>query len=68
MTVRALTQGKPMLRLNAPTQIVFWISLILVVIALIGVFVPIAYVTAYAFWIAIVGYIVLAAGCLMKGT
>ena len=54
-------------RLNAPTQMVFLISLILAVLALVGHFVWIPYVTAYQFWIAIVGYTVLAAACILKG-
>jgi len=53
--------------LSAPTQVVFWISLILAIIAVIGVFFTIPYVTAYAFWIAIIAYIVLALGCVLKG-
>jgi hypothetical protein len=55
------------MQLNAPTQVVFIISLILAVLALIGYFVAIPFLTAYAFWIAIIAYVVLAAGCLMKG-
>jgi hypothetical protein len=55
------------MQLSAPTQVVFIISLILAVLALIGYFVAIPFVTAYAFWLAIIGYVVLAAGCLMKG-
>ncbi|GIK80115.1 MAG: hypothetical protein KJZ73_07195 [Pseudorhodoplanes sp.] len=54
-------------KLNAPTQIVFLISLILALLALIGVFVFIPFVSVYAFWIAIVAYVVLAAGCILKG-
>jgi hypothetical protein len=54
-------------KLSAPTQVVFLISLILAIIAVIGVFVSIPFVSAYAFWIAIIGYIVLAAGCVLKG-
>ena len=59
-------QGKTM-RLSAPTQVVFIISLILAVLALIGHFVNIPIVTQYQFWLAIAGYVVLAAGCMMKG-
>ncbi|MEX2128890.1 MAG: hypothetical protein WD871_11725 [Xanthobacteraceae bacterium] len=56
------------MNLNAPTQIVFIISLIIAVLALIGHFVPtIPYVSSYSFWLAIIGYVVLAAGCMMKG-
>jgi len=59
-------QGEFM-QLSAPTQVVFIISLILAVLALIGYFVNIPIVTQYQFWIAIAGYVVLAAGCMMKG-
>ena len=53
--------------LSAPTAPIFWISVILFLLALIGYFVVIPFVSLYAFWIAIVAFIVLAAGCLMKG-
>ena len=49
--------------LNAPRQVVFLISLILAIIAVIGVFVGIPFVSQYAFWIAIAAYVVLALGC-----
>jgi hypothetical protein len=55
------------MRLNAPTQMVFLISLALAVLALIGHFVSIPYLTVYQFWVAIVAYAVLAAACVMKG-
>ena len=55
------------MNLNAPTQVVFIISLIIAVLALIGHFVNIPFVTQYQFWFAIIGYVVLAAGCVMKG-
>lgn len=57
--------GANMPRLSAPTQLVFLISLIIAVIALIGFFVP--FLSVYAFWIAIVAYVVLALSCVMKG-
>lgn len=53
--------------LSAPTQAVFIISLILAIVAVIGVFTPIPVISPYAFWVAIIAYIVLAAGCLAKG-
>lgn len=57
------------MNLSAPTQAVFWISVIIAVLALIGWFVPgIPIISVYAFWIAIIAFIVLAAGCLMKGS
>jgi hypothetical protein len=55
------------MRLNAPTQMVFLISLALAVLALIGHFVLIPYLTAYQFWLALVGYVMLAAACVLKG-
>ena len=53
--------------LSAPSQVYFLISLAFVIIAILGALVIIPVVTKYAFWIAILGYIVLALGCLMKG-
>ena len=55
------------MRLNAPTQMVFLISLVIAVLALVGHFVLIPYVTAYQFWVAIAAYVVLAAACVLKG-
>ena len=54
--------------LNAPKQIVFIIAVVLAVLALLGYFVTIPFVTAYAFWILLVGFIVLAGGVMMRGT
>ena len=53
-------------RLNAPTQMMFLISLGLAILAVLGLFVTIPFVSFYAFWVAIIAYIVLAAGCVMK--
>ncbi len=55
------------MRLNAPTQLVFLISFALAILALIGHFVLVPYLTAYQFWVAIVAYVVLAAPCVLKG-
>ncbi len=54
------------MKLHAPSTLVFVISLILVALAVIGVFVLIPYVTVYAFWFAVASWVVLAGGCLMK--
>jgi hypothetical protein len=53
-------------RLNAPTQMIFLISLVLAILAVLALFVTIPFVSVYAFWVAIIAYIVLAAGCVMK--
>lgn len=55
------------MNLSAPTQPVFIISLILAVLAVIGVFVTIPLITANAFWVAIIAYIVLAIGNVARG-
>jgi len=55
------------MRLSAPTKNIFYISVALLVLALIGHFVVIPYVSMYQFWIAIAAYVVLAAGNVLKG-
>ena len=55
------------MNLNAPTQLVFIISLIIAVLALIGHFVMVPVVSEFKFWFAMVAYIVLAAACVLKG-
>lgn len=52
--------------LSAPTTAVFLISVVLAVLALIGHFVAIPYVTAYQFWIAIAAYVLLFLGNVLK--
>lgn len=55
------------MKLNAPTQIVFLISLVLAVLALISAFVAIPVLAGNGLWVALVAYAVLAFGNLMKG-
>jgi hypothetical protein len=55
------------MRSSAPTVIIFIVSLIIVALAVIGRFTVIPYITPNAFWVAIVGYLVLVAGVTMKG-
>lgn len=57
------------LNLNAPTQLMFIIAVVLALIALVGYFVPtIAIIGVYAFWIMTLAFVVLAAGVLFRGT
>lgn len=53
--------------LNAPSQTMFIVAVVIAVIALLGQIVAIPFVGAYAFWILIVAFIVLAAAVMMKG-
>ena len=55
------------MNLNAPSQVVFWIAVIIAVVAIISTFVAIPVISAYAFWVAILAFIVLAGGVLLKG-
>ena len=48
--------------LHAPAMWVFILSLVLVVLAVVGVFVEIPYLSLYAFWVAVLAYVVLALG------
>ncbi len=53
--------------LNAPSQTMFIVAVVIAVVALLGAIVSIPFVSAYAFWILIVAFIVLAAAVMMKG-
>ena len=56
------------MNLNAPTKIVFIIAVILAVISLLPVLgIAVAILGAYSYWLLLVAFIVLAAGCLLKG-
>ena len=55
------------MNLNPPTQLVFILSLIIAVLALIGHFVMVPFITEFKFWFAMAAYIVLAAACVLKG-
>jgi hypothetical protein len=54
------------LRLSAPTQPVFLISIVLFVLALIGHFGHVPTLSLYTLWLTFAAYIVLAAANLMK--
>jgi membrane protein YdbS with pleckstrin-like domain len=55
------------MKLTPPTKLTFWISVILGLLGLIGTFVSIPFVSAYAFWFVVVGFVLLVAGLLFKG-
>ena len=51
------------MRFNAPTQVTFFISLVLAVLAVVSRFVAIPNLTPNAFWILLIAYVVLVIGC-----
>lgn len=54
------------MKLSAPTQLFFIISLVLVILALVGHFQVIPNISLYQFWLAVIGYAVLAFGCIFR--
>lgn len=55
------------MKLTPPTKNVFWISVVLAVLGLIGRYSNIPFVSDYYFYFVLVGYVVLAAGNVLKG-
>jgi len=53
------------MRLNAPKVITFWIAVALAILGLIFFFIPV--VAAFAFWLLLIGFIVLMLGNFIKG-
>ncbi|HRQ88495.1 MAG TPA: hypothetical protein PLA50_06840 [Bacteroidia bacterium] len=54
------------MKLNAPAKITFVISLVLFVLALVGHFASVSFVSEQRFWLAVFSWVVLAAGCFLK--
>lgn len=55
------------MRLTPPKKIVFWISLILGAVGLIAKLVTIPFISAFAFWLVLVGLILLLLGVALRG-
>ena len=55
------------MKLNPPTKVAFWISVVLALLGLLGSFVSIPVVSAYAFWFLVIGYVVLLGSLFVKG-
>jgi hypothetical protein len=54
------------INLHAPSMLIFVVSLVLAVLALLGYFVTIPYITLYGFLLAIIAYVVLALGNVVR--
>jgi hypothetical protein len=55
------------MKLSAPTQIVFLISLVIAVVGLLIALGALAMIPIASVWVMLIAYVVLAAGCLLKG-
>jgi threonine/homoserine/homoserine lactone efflux protein len=55
------------MKLSAPKVVTFWIAVALVVLGILASQGVLAGLAAYAFWLVVVGFVVLALGVLMKG-
>jgi hypothetical protein len=53
--------------LTPPKKWVFWVSLLLGLVGLIGKLVTITFLTTYAFWFVLAGLVLLALGNALKG-
>jgi len=51
--------------LSAPKQVTFIIAVVLAVVGLLAAIVPLGPLTGLSLWIILIGFVVLAAGCLL---
>jgi hypothetical protein len=55
------------MRLNAPTKLVWYISIILAALGVVATFIDIQFVSTYAFWFVVVAFVLLTLSTFMKG-
>lgn len=55
------------MKIQKPKVLTFWISVILAVLGLIGTLVTIPVLSGIAFWLVLVGFVLLALGNLITG-
>ena len=55
------------MKLTPPTQLVFWIAVVLALAGFLGQIGIIAALNPFAFWLIFIGYVVLAVSLLIKG-
>ncbi len=55
------------MKLNPPTTMIFWAAVVVALIGLLAQFGVIAALAPFAFYIVLIGYLILAVSLLMKG-
>ena len=58
-------KGEDIMTLSAPKQLTFIIAVVLAVVGLLAAIVPLGPLTGLSLWIILIGFVVLAAGCLL---
>ena len=55
------------MNISAPKQLTFWIAVVVAVVGLISYLVTMPVLSGLAFWIVVLGFVILALGNLMEG-
>ncbi len=55
------------MNLSAPKQLTFWIAVAVAAIGVIASLVTIPVLSGFAFWLVVIGFLILAAGNVMEG-
>ena len=55
------------MNLSAPTTMIFVISIVLAILAVLSTFMPLPIIGEYKFWVAIAAYVILAVGNMFRG-
>ena len=55
------------MNLSAPRQVTFWIAVVVAVLGVLASLVTIPVLSGFAFWLVVIGFIILALGNLMEG-
>ena len=55
------------MNISAPKQTTFWIAVVVAVIGLLAGLVTIPVLSGIAFWLVVIGFLILAAGNLVEG-
>ncbi|MBT3319646.1 MAG: hypothetical protein HN389_07755 [Clostridia bacterium] len=55
------------MKLTVPSKIIFWISFILAIVAVLSIIIAIPFLSGIAVWILLVAYVLLFLGNMIKG-
>lgn len=55
------------MKLSPPKHITFWIAVLVAVLGIVANFVTIPVLSGFAFWLVVIGFVILAVGNLVDG-